>query len=150
MKIRTKILDARIGRDFPLPEYATPGDAGMDLRAMVDEPLTMQPGDTVLVPTGLSIHIADPAFFGAIYPRSGLGHKAGVVLGNGTGIIDSVYTGPLMVSLFNRGREAQVVQPGDRIAQLVIQPVVQATFEIVSEHEDTARGGGGFGSTGVA
>lgn len=149
MKIRTKILDARLGKDFPLPGYAKSGDAGVDLRAMIDSPLTLQPGEAKLLPTGLSVHVADPGFFGAIYPRSGRGHKEGLVLGNSTGIIDSAYTGPLMVSLLNRSKEPRTIQPGDRIAQLVIQPVVQAEFEIVDEHEDTERACGGFGSTGV-
>ncbi len=144
--IDVRVLDARLAGQ--LPAYATPGSAGLDLRACVDAPLTLAPGDTVLIPTGLSIHIADPGFAAMILPRSGLGHKHGIVLGNLVGLIDSDYQGPLMVSCWNRGREPFVVQPLDRIAQLVIVPVVQAAFRVVDAFGASDRGGGGFGSTG--
>jgi len=141
-----RILDARI-RDH-LPAYATPGSAGMDLRACMDDPLTIAPGDAQLIPTGISIHVADPGFAAVILPRSGLGHRHGIVLGNLVGLIDSDYQGPLMVSCWNRGRDPYTVQPMDRIAQLVIVPVVQAEFRVVESFDATARGEGGFGSSG--
>jgi dUTP pyrophosphatase len=146
--IDVKVLDARMAGQ--LPAYATPGSAGLDLRACLDEPLMLQPGQSQLVPTGLSIHIADPGLAAMILPRSGLGHKHGIVLGNGVGLIDSDYQGPLMVSCWNRSQTAFTVQPMERIAQLVIVPVVQAAFRQVDSFEDSARGSGGFGSTGTA
>jgi dUTP pyrophosphatase len=142
-----KVLDARMAA--LLPAYATPGSAGLDLRACLDAPLELQPGAAALIPTGLAIHIADPALAGMLLPRSGLGHKHGIVLGNLVGLIDSDYQGPLMVSCWNRGSTAYTVQPLERIAQLVIVPVVQARFERVDSFEDSARGAGGFGSTGT-
>jgi dUTP pyrophosphatase len=148
-KIDVKILDKRIGTDFPLPEYATPGSAGMDLRACLDEPLSVNPGDTHLVPTGIAIHLADPTICATILPRSGLGHKKGIVLGNLVGLIDSDYQGQLMVSVWNRGQESYQVQPGERIAQLMILPVIQAQFEIVDDFSQSERGQGGFGSSGT-
>jgi dUTP pyrophosphatase len=150
MKIELKILDPRIGGEIPLPAHATPGSAGMDLRACVDGALTLEPGDTRLIPTGIAIHIAEPGLAAMILPRSGLGHKHGIVLGNLVGLIDSDYQGQLFVSCWNRGRESFVVQPGERIAQLVIVPVVQAEFEVVESFEESHRGEGGFGSSGLS
>ena len=147
-KIDVKILDPRIGNEFPLPAYATPGSAGMDLRACLDEALTVEPGSTHLLPTGLAIHIGDPSLCATILPRSGLGHKHGIVLGNLVGLIDSDYQGQLMVSVWNRGHDSFTIQPGDRIAQLVLLPVVQAGFNIVEDFESSERGQGGFGSSG--
>lgn len=147
-KIDLKILDPRLGRDIPLPEYATPGSAGMDLRACIDDAMVLQPGQTELLPTGVAIHIGDPGLCATILPRSGLGHKKGLVLGNLVGLIDSDYQGQLMVSMWNRGTEAQQIQPGERIAQLVIMPVIQAQFQIVDEFSESERGQGGFGSSG--
>ncbi len=147
-KIDVKILDQRIGAEFPLPAYATAGSAGLDLRALVEEGFDIQPGETKLIPTGLSIYIADPNLAAVILPRSGLGHKNGIVLGNLVGLIDSDYQGPLMVSMWNRGSQPFRVEVGDRIAQLVFVPVVQAEFNIVSEFEQTDRGAGGFGHSG--
>ena len=144
--IDVKVLDARLADK--LPAYATPGSAGLDLRACLDQPLVLAPGATQLIPTGLAIHIADPGLAAMILPRSGLGHKHGVVLGNLVGLIDSDYRGPLMVSCWNRGTAAFTIQPLDRIAQLVIVPVVQASFRVVENLNDSARGAGGFGSTG--
>ncbi len=146
--IQLKILDQRLGKDFPLPKYATPGSAGLDLRACMDEPLMIAPGETVLINTGLAMHIDNPAMAATILPRSGLGHKHGIVLGNLVGLIDSDYQGPLMVSCWNRGQTAYTVEPGERIAQLVIVPVLKARFEVVDEFEATERGEGGFGSSG--
>ena len=143
-----KILDPRLADT--LPAYATPGSAGLDLRAALDLPLVLQPGDTVLIPTGLSMHLGDPGLAAMILPRSGLGHKHGIVLGNLVGLIDSDYQGPLMVSCWNRGREPFTVQPLERIAQLVIVPVVQAAFRVVDDFAASQRGDGGFGSTGRA
>lgn len=145
-RIALKILDARMS-DY-LPAYATRGSAGLDLRACIDAPLTLAPGATELVPTGLSIHIADPAYAAMILPRSGLGHKHGIVLGNLVGLIDSDYQGPLMVSAWNRGSQPFVLEPMERLAQLVVVPVQQVEFDIVDEFEDSSRGSGGFGSTG--
>jgi len=146
--IDLKVLDPRMAEQ--LPAYATPGSAGLDLRACLDAPLVLEPGQTQLIPTGLAIHVADPGLAALILPRSGLGHKHGIVLGNLVGLIDSDYQGPLMVSCWNRGREAFTVQPMERIAQLVIVPVVQAAFRVVESFEASARGEGGFGSTGTS
>jgi dUTP pyrophosphatase len=146
MKLDLKILDARM-RD-QLPAYATTGSAGLDLRACLDEPLTLQPGETALVPTGLAIHVGDPGYAALILPRSGLGHKHGIVLGNLVGLIDSDYQGQLMISTWNRGQTTFTLNPMERLAQLVIVPVVQAEFNIVEDFEQSDRGAGGFGSTG--
>ncbi len=148
MQIRLRILDPRLGRDFPLPEYATTGSAGVDLRACVDVPLQVAPGQTVLVPTGMAIHIADPKLAAVILPRSGLGHKHGIVLGNLVGLIDSDYQGQIMVSCWNRSSEAFVIEPGARLAQMVFVPVVQVQFDVVDEFGASSRGTGGFGHTG--
>jgi dUTP pyrophosphatase len=145
-QIDLKILDPRM-KDF-LPAYATGGSAGLDLRACIDAPLTLEPGQTVLVPTGLAIHIGDPGYAAMILPRSGLGHKNGIVLGNLVGLIDSDYQGQLMVSTWNRGQSAFTLQPMDRLAQLVVVPVVQVGFKVVEEFASSDRGAGGFGSTG--
>ena len=146
MKLDLKILDARM-RD-QLPAYATTGSAGLDLRACLDEPLTLKPGETALVPTGLAIHVGDPGYAALILPRSGLGHKHGIVLGNLVGLIDSDYQGQLMISTWNRGETTFVLNPMERLAQLVIVPVLQAEFNIVDDFETSERGAGGFGSTG--
>jgi dUTP pyrophosphatase len=146
MQIEVKILDARLREQ--LPAYATPGSAGLDLRAALAAPVTLQPGETVLVPTGIAIHIGDPGYAAMILPRSGLGHKHGVVLGNLVGLIDSDYQGPLMVSTWNRGKSEFILNPMERLAQLVIVPVMQAGFKVVDEFETSERGAGGFGSTG--
>ncbi|MCK8046596.1 MULTISPECIES: dUTP diphosphatase [Shewanella] len=147
--IELKILDSRIGTEFPLPAYATTGSAGMDLRAITDTQLTIQPGETVLIPTGIAIHVADPSLAAVILPRSGLGHKHGIVLGNLVGLIDSDYQGPLMVSCWNRGTEPFTIEIGDRLAQLVFVPVVQAEFKLVDEFNQSDRGQGGFGHSGT-
>lgn len=147
--LQIKVLDPRIGDQWPLPAYATAASAGLDLRAALDAPLTLQPGDAALVPSGLAIHLGDPEMCAVILPRSGLGHKHGIVLGNGTGLIDADYQGPLQISVWNRGREAFTMQPGDRIAQLVVLPIVRAALQLVEEFETSARGSGGFGHTGV-
>ena len=147
-KIQLKILDDRIGTRFPLPDYATDGSAGMDMRACIDEEIHLPPGATELIPTGLAIHINDPGLAAVLLPRSGLGHKHGIVLGNLTGLIDSDYQGQIFVSCWNRGHSDFVVKPGERIAQMVFVPVVQASFEIVSEFDESDRGAGGFGHTG--
>ncbi|CDF99697.1 dUTP diphosphatase [Avibacterium paragallinarum] len=147
-KIDVKILDPRIGADFPLPSYATEGSAGLDLRAMIDESIELQAGETKLIPTGLSIYIADPNLAAMILPRSGLGHKHGIVLGNLVGLIDSDYQGPLMVSMWNRSDQPFKVEVGDRVAQLVFVPVVQAEFNVVTDFAQTERGEGGFGHSG--
>ena len=144
-----RVLDPRLGREFPLPAYATAQSAGMDLRAMVDAPVDLAPGDAQLVPTGLAIHIGDPALCAVIVPRSGLGHRQGLVMGNLVGLIDADYQGPLMISLWNRGRLPVTIAPGDRVAQLVFLPVVRATLREVDAFTDSARGQGGFGHTGV-
>ncbi|XKH01945.1 dUTP diphosphatase [Marinobacter nauticus] len=146
--LQLRILDDRIGGEIPFPTYATDGSAGIDLRACLKEPVSLEPGDTYLIPTGLSIHIADPSLAAMILPRSGLGHKHGIVLGNLVGLIDSDYQGELMVSCWNRGRSTFTINVGERIAQLVLVPVVQADFEVVSEFDASTRGEGGFGSTG--
>ncbi|MDR0184618.1 dUTP diphosphatase [Lysobacter arvi] len=147
--LELKILDPRFGDEWPLPTYATPASAGLDLRAALEAPLALEPGDAALVPSGLAIHLGDPAMCAVILPRSGLGHKHGIVLGNGTGLIDADYQGPLLISVWNRGREAFTIQPGDRIAQLVILPIVRAELAVVDEFETSVRGAGGFGHTGV-
>jgi dUTP pyrophosphatase len=147
--IQLKLLDPRLGTDFPLPDYATAASAGMDLRAMLAAPLTLEPGGSALVPSGIAIHIQDPQLCAVVLPRSGLGHKHGLVLGNLTGLIDADYQGPLMLSLWNRSAAAYTIAPGDRVAQLVFVPVVRARFERVEEFADSARGTGGFGHTGV-
>ena len=147
--LQVKVLDARFGAQWELPTYATAHSAGLDLRAALDAPLTLQPGEAALVPSGLSIHIADPALCAVILPRSGLGHKHGIVLGNGTGLIDADYQGPLMISTWNRGNAAYAIEPGDRIAQLVVLPIVRATLQVVDTFDESARGAGGFGHTGV-
>jgi len=147
--IELKILDPRIGTQFPLPAYATPGSAGMDLRAMGDINITIQPGQTQLIPTGIAVHVADPRLAAVILPRSGLGHKNGIVLGNLVGLIDSDYQGPLMVSCWNRSDSAFTLAVGDRLAQLVFVPVVQAEFTLVDEFNSSVRGAGSFGHSGT-
>lgn len=144
-QVEVKILDDRIGQSIPLPEYATQGSAGMDLRACLDQPLTIEPGQTQLIGTGIAMYIGDPNYAATILPRSGLGHKHGLVLGNLVGLIDSDYQGELKVSCWNRSNQAYTIEPGDRIAQLVILPVVQAQMSIVEEFHETDRGEGGFG-----
>jgi dUTP diphosphatase len=147
--LQLKILDARLGNEIPMPTYATDGSAGIDLRACIDAPLEIQPGQTILIPTGMSIYIEDPGLAAMLLPRSGLGHKHGVVLGNLVGLIDSDYQGPLMVSCWNRGGEPFTISIGERVAQMILVPVVQAEFEIVEAFGDSDRGEGGFGSTGT-
>ncbi len=147
MKVDLKILDARIAER--IPQYATAGSAGLDLRALLDEPVTIASGETILVHTGIAIHVADPGYAALILPRSGLGHKKGIVLGNLVGLIDSDYQGELMISTWNRGNDPFVLEPFERLAQLVIVPVVQAQFNVVDDFEASARGAGGFGSTGT-
>jgi dUTP pyrophosphatase len=146
--IQVKILDSRIGNEFPLPQYATEGSAGLDLRACLQEALTLAPGESTLIPSGVAIHIGDPGYAAVLLPRSGLGHKHGIVLGNLVGLIDSDYQGEVLISCWNRGRVAFTIQPGERIAQMVILPVVQARFEVVEEFEQSRRGAGGFGHSG--
>jgi deoxyuridine 5'-triphosphate nucleotidohydrolase len=147
-KIQLKILDQRLGNEFPLPHYATEGSAGMDMRACVEAPLEIAPGETHLIPTGLAIHVEDAGLAAILLPRSGLGHKHGIVLGNLVGLIDSDYQGQVFVSCWNRGNETFTVTPGERIAQMVIVPVVHADFEVVDEFVSSDRGAGGFGHTG--
>ena len=147
--IELKILDARLGDSIPLPEPATDGSAGMDLRAALEQPLTLQPGESALVPSGIAIHIGDPAWCALIVPRSGLGHKHGLVMGNLVGVIDADYQGPLMISCWNRGNAAYTIAPGDRIAQLLLVPVGRARLRVVDGFTPSVRGEGGFGSTGV-
>jgi dUTP pyrophosphatase len=150
IRVELKLLDARLGTpEFPLPDYATSASAGMDLRAMLDAALELAPGATALVPTGLAIHIGDPGYCAVILPRSGLGHRHGLVLGNLTGLIDADYQGPLMISLWNRSATAYTIAPGDRIAQLVFLPVTRVRFEQVDQFADSDRGSGGFGHTGL-
>ncbi|MCK6371021.1 MAG: dUTP diphosphatase [Gammaproteobacteria bacterium] len=149
-KVQLRIIDSRIGTEFPLPGYATAGSAGVDLRACVAENLLLEPGRTTLVPTGIAIHMSDPALAAVILPRSGLGHKHGIVLGNLVGLIDSDYQGQLMVSCWNRGTEAFIIEPGARLAQMVFVPVEQVDFELVAEFTESERGAGGFGHTGHA
>jgi dUTP pyrophosphatase len=147
-QLQVRILDARIGKEYPLPHYATPGSAGLDLRACLDAPLELKPGQTQLIPTGIAIHLADPGLAAVLLPRSGLGHKHGIVLGNLVGLIDSDYQGQIMVSLWNRSGEPYTLQPMDRIAQLVIVPVLQVALNVVEAFGASERGAGGFGSTG--
>jgi dUTP pyrophosphatase len=147
--IELRILDARLGQSIPLPQAATPGSAGMDLRAALDSSLTLQPGESALVPSGIAIHIGDPGWCALIVPRSGLGHKHGLVMGNLVGVIDADYQGPLMISCWNRGREPYTIEVGDRVAQLLLVPVAQVRLNIVTEFAPSERGGGGFGSTGI-
>lgn len=146
--LKVRLLDARLGREFPLPQYATEGSAGLDLRACLDSPLALAPAQVELISTGLSIHLEDPALAAVMLPRSGLGHRYGIVLGNLVGLIDSDYQGPLMVSCWNRGTATYEVQPGERIAQLVVVPVVRVALEIVEDFSTSARGAGGFGHSG--
>ena len=146
--IKLKILDPRLGTEFPLPEYATEGSAGVDLRACVESAMTIAPGETLLIPSGMAIHIGDPSLAAVLLPRSGLGHKHGIVLGNLVGLIDSDYQGQVFVSCWNRGAETFTIQPGERIAQMVLVPVVQARFEVVKDFESSERGAGGFGHSG--
>jgi dUTP pyrophosphatase len=146
--LKVRILDPRVGREFPLPTYATAGSAGLDLRACIDEDLLLEAGKAELIPTGLAIHVQDPGLAAVILPRSGLGHKHGIVLGNLVGLIDSDYQGQLMVSCWNRGREPFAIRPGERIAQLVVVPVVQVDLEVVEDFSTSERGAGGFGSSG--
>ena len=148
--LQVKILNSRIGDDIPLPSYSTPGSAGMDLRACLDESLNLAPAETSLIPTGIAIFVADPGYAAVILPRSGLGHKHGIVLGNLVGLIDSDYQGELMISAWNRGTSNFTIEPGDRIAQLVVVPVQQVEFSVVSEFSTTDRGAGGFGSSGLS
>jgi dUTP pyrophosphatase len=148
--LQVKLLDPRVGSDFPLPHYATEGSAGLDLRACIDGPLTLAPGQTELVPTGIAIHLEDAGYAAVILPRSGLGHRHGVVLGNLVGLIDSDYQGQLMVSCWNRGSAAYTISPGERIAQMVVVPVVQVALEVVEEFTESQRGSGGFGSSGTS
>ncbi len=147
-RIKLKILDPRIGTQFPLPNYASEGAAGLDLRACLDEPLELKPGDTHLIPSGIAVHIADQQLAAILLPRSGLGHKHGIVLGNLVGLIDSDYQGQVFISCWNRGNETFTINPGERIAQMVVVPVVHATFDVVDEFTSTDRGEGGFGHTG--
>jgi dUTP pyrophosphatase len=147
--LQVKVLDPRVGQEFPLPHYATPGSAGLDLRACLDAPLTIAPGETHLIPTGIAVHLDDPQLAAVLLPRSGLGHKHGIVLGNLVGLIDSDYQGQVMVSCWNRGSAAFTIAPGERIAQMVIVPVVQVRFEVVEQFTESHRGAGGFGSSGT-
>lgn len=147
--LQIKLLDPRFGDQWPLPAYATEASAGLDLRAALDAPLVLPPGDAALVPSGIAIHIADPGLCAVVLPRSGLGHRHGIVLGNGTGLIDADYQGPLLISLWNRGREAFTLEPGDRVAQLVVMPIARVALRIVDTFEQSARGEGGFGHTGI-
>ena len=148
-ELEVRLLDPRYGDSWPLPAYATEASAGMDLRAALEVELVLAPGDAALVPSGLSIHVADPGLCALVLPRSGLGHRHGIVLGNGTGLIDADYQGPLLISVWNRGREAFTIQPGDRIAQLVLAPIVRARLKVVDTFAGSTRGAGGFGHTGV-
>jgi dUTP pyrophosphatase len=147
-KLQVRILDPRIGRDYPLPQYATSGSAGVDLRACIDGAIELKPGDTQLIASGIAIHLSDPGYAAIVLPRSGLGHKHGIVLGNLVGLIDSDYQGQIFVSVWNRGQTTFTIQPGDRIAQLVVVPVVQVEFDVVNEFTASDRGAGGFGSSG--
>lgn len=148
-QLQIKILDDKLGRDFPLPAYSTEGSAGLDLRACLSTPLSIQPNETQLIGTGMAIHLADPGYAAMLLPRSGLGHKLGIVLGNLVGLVDSDYQGEVKISCWNRSSKAFIINPGDRIAQMIIVPVVQPSFEVVDEFEVSDRGEGGFGSTGT-
>ena len=148
-RVQIKLIDPRLGREFPLPECATAGSAGMDIRACVEAPLILHPGASELIPSGFALHIADPALAAVLLPRSGLGHKQGIVLGNLVGLIDSDYQGQVFVSLWNRAGEAFTVNPGDRVAQMIFVPVVQPRFEVVQDFDSSQRAGGGFGHTGL-
>ena len=147
--LQVRLLDPRFGDAWPLPAYATEASAGLDLRAALDAPLELAPGEAALIPSGLAIHLADPHLCAVILPRSGLGHRHGIVLGNGTGLIDADYQGPLLISTWNRGSAPFTIMPGDRIAQLVVLPIVRANLQVVDTFEESARGTGGFGHTGV-
>jgi dUTP pyrophosphatase len=147
--VQVRVLDPRIGRELPLPTHATPGSAGLDLRACIDEPIDLAPGATTLIPTGIAMHIADPGLAAMILPRSGLGHRHGIVLGNLTGLIDSDYQGQIFVSCWNRSDLAYRIEPGERIAQMIFVPVVQARLTVVEAFEESARGAGGFGHSGT-
>jgi dUTP pyrophosphatase len=147
--VEVKLLDPRFGDAWPLPAYATDASAGLDLRAAIETPLVLEPGDTALVPSGIALHLGDPQLCAVVLPRSGLGHRHGIVLGNGTGLIDADYQGPLLISVWNRGHAAFTIEPGDRIAQLVVLPVVRVSLQVVDTFADSARGAGGFGHTGV-
>ena len=147
--IEVKLLDPRFGDEWPLPAYATEASAGLDLRAALEAPLVLGPGETALLPSGIAIHLADPHLCAVVLPRSGLGHRHGIVLGNGTGLIDADYQGPLLISVWNRSQESFTIQPGDRVAQLVVLPVTRVSLQVVDTFADSARGEGGFGHTGV-
>jgi dUTP pyrophosphatase len=147
-RVQIRILDPRIGTEYPLPQYATAGSAGVDLRACIDAPLALQPGATELIPSGIAIHLEDPGYAALVLPRSGLGHKHGIVLGNLVGLIDSDYQGQVMVSVWNRGTATFIIQPGERIAQMLIVPVLQVELEVVRDFASSQRGAGGFGSSG--
>ena len=147
--LQVKLLDPRFGDEWPLPGYATESSAGMDLRAAIEAPMTLAPGDAALLPSGIAIHISDPGLCAVVLPRSGLGHRHGIVLGNGTGLIDADYQGPLLISIWNRGRDPFTIEPGDRIAQLVVLPLTRVALQVVDTFVDSVRGTGGFGHTGV-
>ena len=147
--IEVKLLDPRFGDEWPLPAYATEASAGLDLRAAREAPLVLGPGETALLPSGIAIHLADPHLCAVVLPRSGLGHRHGIVLGNGTGLIDADYQGPLLISVWNRSQESFTIQPGDRVAQLVVLPITRVSLQVVDTFADSARGEGGFGHTGV-
>jgi dUTP pyrophosphatase len=149
LPIQIKLLDPRFGDEWPLPAYATEGSAGLDLRAALDAPVTLAGGESVLIPSGIAVHLGDPGLCAVVLPRSGLGHRHGIVLGNGTGLIDADYQGPLLISTWNRSGDAFTIQPGDRIAQLVVLPVTRVSLQVVDTFADSARGQGGFGHTGV-
>lgn len=147
--IEVKLLDPRFGDEWPLPTYATEASAGLDLRAALEAPLVLGPGETALLPSGIAIHLADPHLCAVVLPRSGLGHRHGIVLGNGTGLIDADYQGPLLISVWNRSADSFTLQPGDRVAQLVVLPITRVSLQVVDTFADSARGEGGFGHTGV-
>ena len=147
-RLLVRVIDPRVGREIPLPAYATDGSAGLDLRACLDAPVTLEPGQTQLVPTGFAIHLEDPGLAAVLLPRSGLGHRHGIVLGNLVGLIDSDYQGQVMVSVWNRGNHPFTISPGERIAQMIVVPVVQVELEVVADFQESARGAGGFGSSG--
>ena len=147
--IEVKLLDPRFGDEWPLPAYATEASAGLDLRAALEAPLVLGPGETALLPSGIAIHLADPHLCAVVLPRSGLGHRHGIVLGNGTGLIDADYQGPLLISVWNRSQESFTIQPGDRVAQLVVLPITRVSLQVVDTFADSTRGEGGFGHTGV-